>query len=115
MAVRLLNALARYPRFATQRSDAAPARVWQRCLVGHALARKNALGAHPSADPVAPSAPARDDANAIDLKLDDFYDLLSKVLAAQQPKKPFGHALDPIQHIFLEFDLSRAMPIGKSL
>ena len=48
-------------------------------------------------------------------KLDDFYDLLPKVLAAQQPKEPFGHALDPIQHIFLEFDLSRVLPIGKPL
>jgi hypothetical protein len=45
--------------------------------------------------------------NAIYLTLDDFYDLLSKVLAAQQPEESFGHALDPIQHIFLEFDLSR--------
>jgi hypothetical protein len=52
---------------------------------------------------------------AKDLKLDDFYDLLSKILAAQQSKESFGHALDPIQHIFLEFDLSRALPIGKPL
>ena len=48
-------------------------------------------------------------------KLDDFYDLLPEVLAGQQPEEPFGHALDPIQHIFLEFDLSRALPIGKPL
>src|SRR6516225_7732490 len=61
-----------------------------------------------------PSAP-RDHVNAIDLKLDDFYDLLSKVFAAQQPKEPFGHALDRVQHIFLESDLSRTLPIGKPL
>src|SRR6516225_1415258 len=53
--------------------------------------------------------------NAIGRKLGNFYDLLSKLLAAQQPKELFGHALDPIQHIFFELDLSRALPIGKPL
>ena len=48
-------------------------------------------------------------------KLDDFDDLLPKVLAAQQPKECFRHALDPIQHIFLEPNFSCALPFGKSL
>src|ERR1700732_3017459 len=46
---------------------------------------------------------------------DDFDDLLPKVLAAQQPKECFRHALDPIQHIFLEPNFSCALPFGKSL
>ena len=44
-----------------------------------------------------------------------FYDLLPKVLAAQQPKECFGHALDPVQHIFPEPNFSLALPFGKSL
>jgi hypothetical protein len=43
------------------------------------------------------------------------YDLFSKVFAVQQPKERFWHALDPLEHVFFEMDLSGSLPTGETL
>jgi hypothetical protein len=57
-----------------------------------------------------PPAPKKDRTPA----LADLYDLLSKVFAVQQPKECFWHALDSVEHVFLEADFSRVLPTGET-
>ena len=77
------------------------------------IEKKNRTHIHGNHVPVVePSTASKANRRRSPIRLTDLYDLLSEVLALQQPQKCFGHLLNPVEHVLFEANFTRLLPSG---